>query len=147
MLSGYPPAFYGMFAMLSHLRCSKEIEVSRLEACGACTGSGIKAGTSASTCSTCGGSGQVVQAVRTPLGVFQQVNTRSSRSRLACTPVLLLIISCKQQQHLISHADWCRACISAGHCFESDLNARYLEARSGMRAACTICMSSWFCWS
>ena len=55
-------------------RCSKEIEVSRLEACGACTGSGIKAGTSASTCSTCGGSGQVVQAVRTPLGVFQQVN-------------------------------------------------------------------------
>ncbi|CAL8468943.1 g8484 [Coccomyxa elongata] len=54
---------------------SKEIEVSRLEACAACTGSGIKAGTSASTCSTCGGSGQVVQAVRTPLGVFQQVMT------------------------------------------------------------------------
>ena len=52
--------------------CSKEIDVSRLESCGSCTGSGIKAGTSASTCSTCGGSGQVVQAVRTPLGVFQQ---------------------------------------------------------------------------
>ena len=47
--------------------------MSRLESCGSCTGSGIKAGTSASTCSTCGGSGQVVQAVRTPLGVFQQV--------------------------------------------------------------------------
>ena len=53
--------------------CSKEIDVSRLESCGPCTGSGIKSGTSASTCGTCGGSGQVVQAVRTPLGVFQQV--------------------------------------------------------------------------
>ncbi len=52
--------------------CSKEIDVSRLESCNSCTGSGIKSGTSASTCGTCGGSGQVVQAVRTPLGVFQQ---------------------------------------------------------------------------
>ena len=46
--------------------------MSRLESCNSCTGSGIKSGTSASTCGTCGGSGQVVQAVRTPLGVFQQ---------------------------------------------------------------------------
>lgn len=59
--------------------------MSRLEACGACTGSGIKAGTSASTCGTCGGSGQVVQAVRTPLGVFQQAIS-------ICAPLLLLHI-------------------------------------------------------
>ncbi|KAK9829535.1 hypothetical protein WJX72_006369 [[Myrmecia] bisecta] len=55
--------------------CSKEIDVSRLETCGTCTGSGVKAGTTASTCQTCGGSGQVVQVVRTPLGTFQQVGT------------------------------------------------------------------------
>lgn len=58
--------------------CSKEIDVSRLEACNPCSGSGIKSGTSASTCGTCGGSGQVVQAVRTPLGVFQQARPQRS---------------------------------------------------------------------
>ena len=47
--------------------------MSRLEDCATCSGSGVKAGTSASTCGTCKGQGQVVQAVRTPLGMFQQV--------------------------------------------------------------------------
>lgn len=55
--------------------CSKEIEVSRLEDCSTCSGSGVKAGTTSSTCATCKGAGQVVQAVRTPLGMFQQVAT------------------------------------------------------------------------
>lgn len=55
--------------------CNKEIEVSRLEDCSTCGGTGVKAGTTASTCSTCKGAGQVVQAVRTPLGMFQQVAT------------------------------------------------------------------------
>ena len=55
--------------------CSKEVDVSRLEACEPCSGSGVKAGTSPSRCGTCGGQGQVVQAVRTPLGAFQQVLT------------------------------------------------------------------------
>lgn len=53
--------------------CSKEVDVSRLEGCDSCSGSGVKAGTTPSRCTTCGGSGQVVQAVRTPLGAFQQV--------------------------------------------------------------------------
>lgn len=56
----------------------KEIEVTRLEACSTCEGSGAKPGTRASKCSTCGGQGQVVQSARTPLGVFQQVMTCSS---------------------------------------------------------------------
>ena len=47
--------------------------MSRLEDCATCSGSGVKAGTSASTCGTCKGQGQVVQAVRTPLGMVQQV--------------------------------------------------------------------------
>lgn len=55
--------------------CNKEIEVSRLEDCPTCSGSGVKAGTTTAACSTCKGAGQVVQAVRTPLGMFQQVTT------------------------------------------------------------------------
>ncbi|KAJ4848154.1 Chaperone protein dnaJ A6, chloroplastic [Turnera subulata] len=56
----------------------KEIEITRLESCGTCNGSGAKPGTKPTTCSTCGGQGQVVSAARTPLGVFQQVMTCSS---------------------------------------------------------------------
>lgn len=52
----------------------KEINISHLEECGTCSGSGVKAGTTPSTCSTCQGQGQVIQTVRTPLGVFQQVS-------------------------------------------------------------------------
>ncbi|KAA8536453.1 hypothetical protein F0562_028931 [Nyssa sinensis] len=56
----------------------KEIEITRLENCGTCDGSGAKPGTTPSKCSTCGGQGQVVSAARTPLGVFQQVMTCST---------------------------------------------------------------------
>ncbi|GKV23439.1 hypothetical protein SLEP1_g33166 [Rubroshorea leprosula] len=56
----------------------KEIEISRLESCGTCNGSGAKPGTEPTKCSTCGGQGQVVSSARTPLGVFQQVMTCSS---------------------------------------------------------------------
>ncbi|CAL9190554.1 unnamed protein product [Musa hybrid cultivar] len=51
----------------------KEIEITRLESCGTCDGSGAKPGTQPSKCNTCGGQGQVVSSARTPLGVFQQV--------------------------------------------------------------------------
>ena len=54
--------------------------MSRLESCNTCSGSGVKAGSTPATCNTCGGSGQVVQAVRTPLGNFQQVRPKLSRS-------------------------------------------------------------------
>lgn len=53
----------------------KEIEITRLESCGTCEGSGAKPGTRPTKCSTCGGQGQVVSSARTPLGVFQQVMT------------------------------------------------------------------------
>ncbi|XP_019059412.1 PREDICTED: LOW QUALITY PROTEIN: chaperone protein dnaJ A6, chloroplastic-like [Tarenaya hassleriana] len=56
----------------------KEIEISRLETCGTCNGSGAKAGTKPTKCSTCGGQGQVISSARTPLGIFQQVMTCSS---------------------------------------------------------------------
>ncbi|KAK4387307.1 Chaperone protein dnaJ A7A, chloroplastic [Sesamum angolense] len=56
----------------------KEIEITRLESCSTCDGSGAKPGTKPSKCSTCGGQGQVVSSARTPLGVFQQVTTCST---------------------------------------------------------------------
>lgn len=56
----------------------KEIDITRLENCSTCDGSGAKPGTTPTKCSTCGGQGQVVSSARTPLGVFQQVTTCSA---------------------------------------------------------------------
>lgn len=53
----------------------KEIEITRLESCGTCEGSGAKPGTKPSKCKTCDGQGQVISQARTPLGIFQQVMT------------------------------------------------------------------------
>ncbi|MDO4785531.1 MAG: molecular chaperone DnaJ [Fretibacterium sp.] len=49
------------------------LEVPRWEACGTCSGSGAKAGTSPETCATCGGRGQVEQVQRTLFGQFVSV--------------------------------------------------------------------------
>lgn len=64
--------------------CSKEIEIDRLVGCTTCEGSGNKPGTTPVTCPQCGGSGQLVQAVRTPLGAFQQVRDGTEREEAAC---------------------------------------------------------------
>lgn len=57
--------------------CAKEIEVERLTTDPACDGTGVKSGTTPTVCPTCGGSGQYVSSVRTPLGTFQQVTVCS----------------------------------------------------------------------
>ncbi len=51
----------------------KEIKIPHLETCEICKGSGSKPGTGPKTCTTCGGSGQVRRATRTPFGNFTQV--------------------------------------------------------------------------
>tara|TARA_B100000700_G_scaffold331319_1_gene463131 strand:- start:1525 stop:2658 length:1134 start_codon:yes stop_codon:yes gene_type:complete len=51
----------------------KEIKIPHLETCQNCKGSGAKAGTGPTSCSTCGGAGQVRRATRTPFGNFTQV--------------------------------------------------------------------------
>lgn len=53
----------------------KEINVNRMENCDVCHGSGAKAGTSATTCKHCNGSGQVQYKQSTPFGQF--VNIKS----------------------------------------------------------------------
>ena len=50
--------------------CEKEVSLERVEQCETCRGTGAAPGTSAETCSNCGGSGQVQQRRQTPMGVF-----------------------------------------------------------------------------
>jgi molecular chaperone DnaJ len=56
--------------------CEKEIEVSKLEGCPVCSGSGAEAGSRAVTCPTCNGRGQVISS----RGFFQ-VSQTCSRCR------------------------------------------------------------------
>ncbi len=49
----------------------KEISFSKIQKCSTCAGTGAEKGTSAKTCSHCGGSGQVRVQQRTPLGMMQ----------------------------------------------------------------------------
>ena len=51
----------------------REIKIPHLETCEVCRGTGAKTGTGPTTCTTCGGSGQVRRATRTPFGNFTQV--------------------------------------------------------------------------
>jgi molecular chaperone DnaJ len=51
--------------------CEKEISVARVETCDKCKGSGCKEGTTAETCTNCGGTGTVSTQQRTPFGVIQ----------------------------------------------------------------------------
>lgn len=48
----------------------KQVSFMRVEECSKCHGSGAKEGTGATTCATCGGSGQVRSTQRTPFGQF-----------------------------------------------------------------------------
>lgn len=52
----------------------KEIRIPHLETCQVCNGTGAKPGTGARNCTTCGGTGQVRRATRTPFGSFAQVS-------------------------------------------------------------------------
>ncbi|MDL2297737.1 molecular chaperone DnaJ [Synergistaceae bacterium OttesenSCG-928-D05] len=54
---------------------SQKIEIPRLETCDRCSGTGAEPGTSAETCPTCNGNGQVQQVVNTPFGQMAQVTT------------------------------------------------------------------------
>lgn len=52
----------------------KEFELSHLETCDVCTGTGAKVGSKMRICSTCGGRGQVMRTEQTPFGMFSQVS-------------------------------------------------------------------------
>lgn len=52
----------------------KEFELSHLETCEVCSGTGSKVGSKMRICSTCGGRGQVMRTEQTPFGLFSQVS-------------------------------------------------------------------------
>ena len=51
--------------------CEKEINITRIEKCETCHGSGAKEGTSPVTCPICKGTGQINVQQRTPFGIMQ----------------------------------------------------------------------------
>ena len=53
--------------------CTKEVELNVKEECATCKGSGVKPGSSAETCSKCGGKGQVVYTQQSMFGVIRNV--------------------------------------------------------------------------
>lgn len=56
----------------------REVDVTRLENCGTCSGAGNEPGTALETCSTCKGNGQVRRAQRSVFGQFTQVTACTS---------------------------------------------------------------------
>jgi molecular chaperone DnaJ len=51
--------------------CEKDVDLSRVETCETCRGSGARGGTTPETCPNCNGSGAVVSQQRTVFGVMQ----------------------------------------------------------------------------
>ncbi|XP_054779660.1 uncharacterized protein LOC129287500 isoform X2 [Prosopis cineraria] len=56
----------------------KEFDLSHLETCEVCVGTGAKIGSKMRVCSTCGGRGQVMRTEQTPFGMFSQVSVCSN---------------------------------------------------------------------
>ncbi|MEK7814831.1 MAG: molecular chaperone DnaJ [Chloroflexota bacterium] len=52
----------------------REVEINRMERCHRCSSTGCEPGTSASTCATCRGSGQVRRTQRSVFGQFAQIS-------------------------------------------------------------------------
>ena len=73
--------------------CEKELELTLKDECKTCGGSGAKPGTTAQTCSKCGGKGQVVYTQQSLFGMVQNVTgqVRLSRKnvRIAMEPAIL----------------------------------------------------------
>lgn len=69
--------------------CKKTVNITRIDTCSECGGTGCKKGTSPETCSACGGRGQINQQQRTPFGVMsttKQCPTCSGKGKIIKDP-------------------------------------------------------------
>ncbi|EXB67273.1 Chaperone protein DnaJ [Morus notabilis] len=66
----------------------KEFELSHLETCESCTGTGAKLGSKMRICSTCGGRGQVMRTEQTPFGLFSQSTVVAGSSTIFPTGIV-----------------------------------------------------------
>ena len=75
----------------SALGCKKDINVTRVESCSECKGTGAKGGTEYTTCSTCGGSGIATYTETTLFGrmvrqgVCKECNGTGKKVKVKCT--------------------------------------------------------------
>lgn len=83
----------------------KEFELSHLETCEVCAGTGGKVGSKMRVCSTCGGRGQVMRTEQTPFGLFSQVRASGFYSIdffLHFSDILCMFVSNQNQKHSFS---------------------------------------------
>lgn len=69
--------------------CKKKVNITRIDTCSECGGSGCQKGTQAETCSQCGGRGQIMQQQRTPFGVMstsKQCPTCGGKGKIIKSP-------------------------------------------------------------
>ncbi len=69
--------------------CKKKVNITKVERCSECSGTGAAKGTSPETCQTCGGRGQVNVQQRTPFGVIstsKQCSTCGGRGKVVKNP-------------------------------------------------------------
>ena len=69
--------------------CKKKVNITKVERCSECSGTGAAKGTSPETCQTCGGRGQVNVQQRTPFGVIstsKQCTSCGGKGKIVKTP-------------------------------------------------------------
>lgn len=69
--------------------CKKKVNITKVERCSECSGTGAAKGTSPENCQTCGGRGQVNVQQRTPFGVIsttKQCSTCGGRGKVVKNP-------------------------------------------------------------
>ncbi len=82
--------------------CKKQVDVTLVEVCADCAGSGAAKGTAPTTCPDCAGSGQVRRNQRTPFGVMQ-TQTTCTRCRGTGRIVQTPCNTCHGSGHVTAH--------------------------------------------
>ncbi|KAL5974262.1 hypothetical protein ACLOJK_030926 [Asimina triloba] len=85
----------------------KEFELSHLETCDVCNGTGSKMGAKMRICSTCGGRGQVMRTEQTPFGLFSQPHY-GAQAKVRFFIQVSICPNCGGEGEVVS--EYCRKC-------------------------------------